>query len=68
MVYKNQETGVLYTADVDADGNYSVDLKRVKGNTKYSIAVVSDDYMVDPNNNILNLIGKMKHLQTILLL
>ena len=57
VVYKNQETGVLYTADVDADGNYSVDLKRVKGNTKYSIAVVSDDYMVDPNNNILNLIG-----------
>ena len=57
VVYKNQETGVLYTADVDSDGNYSVNLKRVKGNTKYSIAVVSDDYMVDPNKNILNLIG-----------
>lgn len=57
VIYKNLDTGVLYIANVDADGNYSLDLKRVKGNTKYSIAVVSDDYMVDPDNNILNLIG-----------
>lgn len=48
--------GKKYIADV-IDGKYSIDLKRIKGDTTYTVSVISDDYIVNPDENTLTLLG-----------